>query len=175
MVVGGWLHRFCCAKLQFNLQKNLYFRKEVFIMIVCPWKDLGRYAAVLPGLEEAVEQVNALTSFEDKTYPLSDGNRFFVANGTTKPVDVAEAHRQYLDIQYIVKGKEVMGWADLAACGLIGEFNDAKDIGKYTGNFEYLTIREGMCYVAFPEDVHMPGRHLDVPNDFVKVVVKLKV
>ena len=144
-------------------------------MIVCPWKDLGRYAAVLPGLEEAVEQVNALTSFEDKTYPLSDGNRFFVANGTTKPVDVAEAHRQYLDIQYIVKGKEVMGWADLAACELIGEFNDAKDIGKYSGNFEYLTIREGMCYVAFPEDAHMPGRHLDVPNDFVKVVVKLKV
>ena len=30
-------------------------------------------------------------------------------------------------------------------------------------------------YVAFPEDAHMPGRHLDVPNDFVKVVVKLKV
>ena len=144
-------------------------------MIVCPWKDLGRYAAVLPGLEEAVEQVNALTSFEDKTYPLSDGNRFFVANGTTKPVDVAEAHRQYLDIQYIVKGKEVMGWADLAACELVGEFNEAKDIGKYTGNFEYLTIREGMCYVAVPEDAHMPGRHLDVPNDFVKVVVKLKV
>ena len=144
-------------------------------MIVCPWKDLGRYAAVLPGLEEAVEQVNALTSFEDKTYPLSDGNRFFVANGTTKPVDVAEAHRQYLDIQYIVKGKEVVGWADLADCQIVGEFNDAKDVGKYSGDFEYFTINEGICYVAFPEDAHMPGRHLDVPNDFVKVVVKLKV
>ena len=40
---------------------------------------------------------------------------------------------------------------------------------------EYMTINEGVCYVAFPEDAHMPGRHLDVPNDFVKVVVKLKV
>ena len=29
--------------------------------------------------------------------------------------------------------------------------------------------------VAFPEDAHMPGRHLEVPNDFVKIVVKLKV
>ena len=28
---------------------------------------------------------------------------------------------------------------------------------------------------ATREDAHMPGRHLDVPNDFVKVVVKLKV
>jgi YhcH/YjgK/YiaL family protein len=98
-----------------------------------------------------------------------------VAVGTTKAPDVAEAHRKYLDIQYIVRGKEVMGWADLADCEIVGEFNDEKDIGRYTGNFEFLNIHEGMCYVAFPEDAHMPGRHLDVPNDFVKIVVKLKV
>ncbi|MBQ8236551.1 MAG: YhcH/YjgK/YiaL family protein [Oscillospiraceae bacterium] len=144
-------------------------------MIICPWKDIMRYAPVLEGLEEAVEAVNALTSYEAKTYPLSGGNRFFVAVGTTKAPDVAEAHRDYLDIQYIVKGKEVMGWADLADCAPAGEFNTEKDVGKYTGNFEYITIPEGICYVAFPEDAHMPGRHLDVPNDFVKVVVKLKV
>ena len=144
-------------------------------MIVCPWKDIKKYAPLLPGIDEAFDAVNALTSYEAKTYPLSDGNRFFVAVGTTKAPDVAEAHRQYLDIQYIVKGKEVMGWADLADCQPAGEFNEAKDVGKYSGDFEYLTINEGICYVAFPEDAHMPGRHLDVPNDFVKVVVKLKV
>ncbi len=144
-------------------------------MIVCPWKDLERYAPIMPGLAEAVAAVNALTDFEPKTYPLSNGNRFFVAVGPTKEVGLAEAHRDYLDIQYIVKGKEVMGWADLKDCVLEGEFNEAKDVGKYSGNFEYMTINEGVCYVAFPEDAHMPGRHLDVPNDFVKVVVKLKV
>ena len=145
-------------------------------MIVCPWKDIKKYASLLPGIDEAFDAVNALTEYEDKkNYPLSGCNRFFIAVQGTKPVDVAEAHRNYLDIQYIVKGKEVMGWADLADCELVGEFNEAKDVGKYSGNFEYLTINEGVCYVAFPEDVHMPGRHLDVPNDFVKVVVKLKV
>ena len=80
-----------------------------------------------------------------------------------------------MDIQYIVKGKEVMGWADLSACTPTVDFNEEKDIGMYTGDFEFITINEGICYVAFPEDAHMPGRHLDVPNDFVKVVVKLKV
>ena len=144
-------------------------------MIVCPWKDIKKYAALLPGIEEAYDAVNALTDYEAKTYPLSDGNRFFVAVGTTKAPDVAEAHRKYLDIQYIVKGKEVMGWADLADCQIQGEFNEEKDIGMYTGDFSFLTVSEGICYVAFPEDVHMPGRHLDVPNDYVKVVVKLKV
>ena len=144
-------------------------------MIICPWKDIKKYAPLLPGIEEAFDAVNALTDYEAKTYPLSNDNRFFVAVGTTKAPDVAEAHRKYLDIQYIVKGKEVVGWADLDACTIQGEFNVEKDIGKYTGDFEYITINEGICYVAFPEDAHMPGRHLDVPNDFVKVVVKLKV
>ena len=144
-------------------------------MIICPWKDIKKYAPLLPGIEEAFDAVNALTDYEAKTYPLSNDNRFFVAVGTTKGPDVAEAHRKYLDIQYIVKGKEVVGWADLADCTIEGEFNEEKDIGKYTGDFSFTTINEGICYVAFPEDAHMPGRHLDVPNDFVKVVVKLKV
>ena len=145
-------------------------------MIICPWKDIKKYAALLPGIEEAFDAVNANTVFENKyTVQLSEGNKFFVAMGSTKAPDVAEAHRKFLDIQYIVKGKEVMGWADLNACEPAGEFNETKDVGMYSGNFEYITINEGICYVAFPEDAHMPGRHIDVPNDFVKVVVKLKV
>ena len=144
-------------------------------MILCPWKDIKKYASLLPGIEEAFDAVNALTDYEAKTYPLSNDNRFFVAVGTTKAPDVAEAHRKYLDIQYIVKGQEVVGYAPLASCTPDGEFSVENDCGMYAGDFQYLTIGEGMCYVAFPEDAHMPGRHLEVPNDFVKVVVKLKV
>lgn len=144
-------------------------------MIVCPWKDLKRYAPILPGLEEAMTAIEALTSLEPATHQLSGGNRFFVTRCTTNPVGLAEAHRNYLDIQYILRGKEVMGWADLADCTLEGEFNIDGDIGMYSGEFRYLTIGEGMCYVVFPEDAHMPGRHLDVPTDFTKIVIKLKV
>ena len=145
-------------------------------MIICPWKDIMRYAPVVKGLEEAVAAVNALTEYGDKkVYPLSDGNRFFISATTTKAPALAEAHREFLDIQYVVKGKEVVGWADLADCKPEGEFNETKDVGKYSGEFEYITGPEGICYVVFPEDAHMPSCHLDVPNDFVKVVVKLKV
>ena len=144
-------------------------------MILCPWKDIKKYAALLPGIEEAFDAVNALDDFEPKTVQLSGGNRFFVAAGTTKEPDVAEAHRKYLDIQYIVKGREVVGWADLAACTPTDAFNEESDIGFYSGDFNYITVNEGICYVVFPEDAHMPGRHLEVPNDFVKIVVKLKV
>ena len=144
-------------------------------MIVCPLKDIGRYAPVIPGFDEALQTLSALTDWTPRTVPLSGGNKILVQQNTTKPIGTGEAHREYLDIQYIHKGKEVVGWADLAACTPTEDFNTEKDVGFYTGDFEYLTVNEGMCYVVFPEDVHMPGRHLDVPSDVVKAVVKLKV
>lgn len=145
-------------------------------MILCPWKDIARYAPVLPGLTEAIEKINALESLESATYPLENG-RFMVMSGTTVPADGGnfEAHRQYLDIQYIVKGQEVMGYAPLDTLTPVGEFNDDGDCGFYSGQAQFVTIPAGMCYVAFPEDGHMPTRHLQVPNEYTKIVVKLKV
>ena len=145
-------------------------------MIICPWKDIKKYAALLPGIEEAFEAVNALTAYEDKAvYPLSGGNRFFVAVGTTKAPDLAEAHRKYMDIQYIVKGQEVMGWAPLDTLTVAEEFSEEKDVGFYSGHCEFIRIAEGNCYVVFPEDGHMPTRYLEESNEYTKIVVKLKV
>ena len=145
-------------------------------MIVCPWKDILRYAPVIPGLEEAFEKVSALETLETATYPLKNG-RFMVMSGTTVPAEggKCEAHRNYLDIQYIVKGQEVMGWAPLNTLTPDGEFNVEGDCGFYTGPAELVKIPAGYCYVVFPEDAHMPTRYVDEPNEYTKIVVKLKV
>ncbi|MBO5323024.1 MAG: YhcH/YjgK/YiaL family protein [Oscillospiraceae bacterium] len=146
-------------------------------MIVCPWKELHRYADLLPGLEEAVKLVDSLEDLTPATYPLSDGNKVLIQQGTTKSADgaLAEAHREYLDIQYILEGQETVGWAPVETIHLEGEFDTAKDKGKYSGHFDFMTIRAGYCYVVFPEDGHMPGVHLDAPAEYKKAVVKLKV
>ena len=146
-------------------------------MIVCPWKDIGRYAPVIPGLEEAVAAVAAMESYEPRTIQLSDGNKILVQQGTTKAAQgqLLEAHRNYLDIQYIVKGGETVGWAPLETLTLSGEFNTAKDKGMYAGHCDFMDIAEGYCYVVFPEDAHMPGSHLEAPQSYTKLVVKLKV
>lgn len=143
-------------------------------MILCPWKDVLKYAPVVPGLAEAVEKINALQDLTPATHPLTNG-KFIVQQGTTKAIDKAEAHREFLDVQYILEGGEVMGWAHLDTVELVGEFDTVKDIGRYVGEFDYVNVRPGYCYIVFPEDVHMPGRHLETPNDFKKIVVKLKV
>ena len=146
-------------------------------MIVCPWKDLGRYAPIIPGLEEAMKVVAEMDDLTPRTVALSDGNKILVQAGPTKPWEGAEleAHRDYLDIQYIVKGQEVVGWAPVETLTLSGEFNTAKDKGMYSGLNDTMLIREGYCYVVYPEDAHAPGKHIDQPGEFVKLVVKLKV
>ena len=146
-------------------------------MIVCPWKDLGRYAPIIPGLEEAMKVVAEMDDLTPRTIALSNSNKILVQAGPTKPWEGAEleAHREYLDIQYIVKGQEVVGWAPVETLTLSGEFNTAKDKGMYAGLNDTMLIREGYCYVVYPEDAHAPGKHIDQPGEFVKLVVKLKV
>lgn len=146
-------------------------------MIICPWKDLKRYANVIPGLEEAIEAVNNLTSAEPGKYPLSGGNRFMVQQVTKKPWEGApmEAHRQYLDVQYMYKGSEVMGWAPVDSVTPREAFNEEKDAGIFLGENTPIKVNEGYCYVVFPEDAHAPGLYIDEPGELTKIVIKLKV
>ena len=145
-------------------------------MIVCPWKELKRYAAILPGVEEAIEKIDALQSWEPAVYPLENG-KFIVQQGSTKPWEEAklEAHRAYLDIQVILEGQDTVGWAPVDTLKPEGEFDTEKDFCLYTGENTPVVVKAGYCYVVFPEDAHAPNTHLNVPNDYKKIVVKLKV
>ena len=146
-------------------------------MIVCPFNELKRYSAVIPGLEEALEVMAAVTDFTPRTIPLSGSTRVIIQAYNTKlPADGRpEAHREFLDIQYVVKGEECVGWAHVDSLTLDGEFNTDSDIGFYTGHTDLLRIGAGNCYVVFPEDIHMPGMAVAEPTACVKMVVKLKV
>ena len=145
-------------------------------MIICPWKDIKKYASLLPGIEEAIDAVNALTEFTPGSYPLSNGNRYVVSVDRTVHASekFLETHREFLDVQIVCKGEELVGWAPLEELTMNGEFDAAADVAFYNGTAEFFRMREGMCYVLFPEDGHMPTVHLDHPTDFVKVIVKLK-
>ena len=146
-------------------------------MIVCPFNDLKRYAPILPGLEEAVEAALKITDWSCGNVQLSGGNKILVQETDSKTPEgqLCEIHRNYLDIQYIVEGVEVVGWAHLSTLTPADEFDTVKDKGMCSGDVEYFRIPAGYCYVAFPEDGHMPNLHLDQPSHIKKLVLKLKL
>jgi YhcH/YjgK/YiaL family protein len=80
-----------------------------------------------------------------------------------------------LDIQYLIEGGETMGWAPLNTLTEAKPYNPDKDVWHFDGARDFMFIRPGYCYVVYPEDAHQPGVHLETPNDYVKLVIKLPV
>ncbi len=108
-----------------------------------------------------------------------DGSNLFVlvSEYDTKPRDQGkwEAHKRYFDIQYLIEGRESIGYAELGGCKL-GTYDEAKDlqpIAEAPGDF--LTLRPGIFMILAPQDAHMPGLAADLPQRVKKAVVKVLV
>lgn len=108
-----------------------------------------------------------------------DGDRLYanVEEYQTRPVqaDQWEAHRQYADIQCVITGSEVIGWAPLDTLGVREEHDPGKDIGWFTGEGTFLPLEEGYIMVLFPQDAHQPGRTLGETSAVKKIVVKVLI
>ena len=44
-----------------------------------------------------------------------------------------EAHRKYIDVQYVAKGSEFMGYAPLAGQTVTAEYDDERDVAFFEG------------------------------------------
>ena len=88
-----------------------------------------------------------------------------------------EAHRQYIDIQYVVSGEEKIVAGPLAAAGEIAQpYSAAKDIEFYQALKQEtdIVLTPGMFAVFFPWDVHKPNCNTGkLPVRVRKVVLKI--
>jgi biofilm protein TabA len=90
----------------------------------------------------------------------------------------AEAHRRYIDIQYVLSGSEIIGY------GLANPANEVLDDkleekdAIFFKNIKQeidLILTGGMYAIFFPTDVHRPGCVHGEPSQVRKVVVKVLV
>ncbi|MBC7915547.1 MAG: YhcH/YjgK/YiaL family protein [Pyrinomonadaceae bacterium] len=109
---------------------------------------------------------------------LLDGDSVFVSvtEGPDKPYDQTmwESHRNMIDVQYIVKGKEKMGVADLSKASVIKPYDPARDVANYTAEGKFYVAEPGTMYIFFPTDVHRPSIKVDGYDVVKKVVVKVR-
>ena len=132
-----------------NLKKGFEFLKNTDLQSI----EIGRY-------EVEGKDVFALVSEYD----------------SKKPEDCRlEAHQIYADIQYIVSGKEAIGFVTLKNQEVTLAYNPEKDIVFFSGETTPLILEAGMFAVFFPQDVHRPCMQIDGSEKVKKVVVKVKV
>ena len=83
-----------------------------------------------------------------------------------------EIHRQYIDIQYLVEGADVIGYCPLLDCRAPDPFEDDQDIGFFRDRpATWLNIDESCFAIFYPTDAHAP---MGTKDEFLKVVVKVR-
>jgi YhcH/YjgK/YiaL family protein len=84
-----------------------------------------------------------------------------------------EAHRTYIDVQYVVRGTERMGWRDRKECSHESvPYNAKTDVEFFADKpTTWVTVHPGSFVIFFPSDAHAPMVSADT---ILKVVVKIR-
>jgi YhcH/YjgK/YiaL family protein len=147
-------------------------------MIVDTLAQASRYEPLHPRFKAAFDFLRGagLLSLPDGRTEI-DGDALFALTQTyeTQPIHNGklEAHRKYIDIQFVISGEEHIGYAPLGGQPPAGPFDAAKDIGFYHGEASFTRLAPGMFAIFFPHDAHLPSRYLTVPSQIKKVVLKV--
>lgn len=110
-------------------------------------------------------------------YELSGGAYALVQEYETKALEGAkfEAHRRFIDIQYIAGGDEIIYYANLADLQP-GDYLPEKDYLGLEGAGMPLAVKAGDFAIFYPPDAHLPSRSTPAgPRPVRKVVVKIPV
>lgn len=121
-----------------------------------------------------------LSKLEVKRYDIDGDNLYAsVMEYVTKNEEDAkfEAHRKYIDIQYVISGIEEMGVAPLSSLKEVTvPYDAAKEVGFMTVNgAKFYQASPERFFIFFPSDIHRPGVKVGQNSQVKKIVVKVKI
>jgi len=147
-------------------------------MIIDHLKNASQYAGADKRLVAALQylQDTDLHSVPPGRYEIEGSDVFaLVQEYESKPKNQGkwEAHRQYIDVQYVARGAELMGYAHLDRLKP-GAYDASRDFLPLEGEGDFFEMREGTFVILSSQDAHMPGIAVPLPQPVKKVVVKVR-
>lgn len=140
------------------------------------YKHYSKHAELWDQVFDFIRNTN-LETIETGKYPLAGDSLFAnVDEYITQDVEERkyEAHRKYIDLQYIIKGEELIGVAGLDEVSLIEPYDREKDIAFYEKNGgNYRQADNSVFFIFFPNDAHQPCVKLNQSRTVKKVVFKI--
>jgi YhcH/YjgK/YiaL family protein len=152
-------------------------------MIVTDLKHIDRQISMTPALNKAMDFLRQqdLQHLADEKVEI-DGDRVFANVQRYETMMTAapkfEHHRKYIDVQYIVSGEEIIGWAPMDMMAITEAYDADRDIGFGTvmkGRWTPLFLHAGQLAVLYPEDGHAPKLAAGASSSVMKIVVKVAV
>lgn len=122
---------------------------------------------------------NNLKEMKDGRYDVAEGVFANVQSLKTKNKTEKkwEVHKDYIDIQYVIKGEECMGYGILEDFKkVVVPYDKEKDIEFLDGEkFNYIDVNENDFVIFYPNDVHAPMLSVKEDVEIKKVIVKIKI
>lgn len=148
-------------------------------MIIDTLENAALYRPLGPRLASGLDYIGA-TDFSVMVpgrYPI-DGDRLIAIVDDYQtiacPEVELEGHRRYIDIQYLVSGAELLGYASLLDQKPFQEYDPDRDFTLYRGEATFIDFKAGMFCILYPHDLHMPCVG-EPPVPVRKVVVKVMI
>lgn len=118
-----------------------------------------------------------LDALPDGKYELDDAMyaQIFALETRTREQLQPEAHRDWLDIQYLHQGRETIGFAHDDHAPVAMPYDAARDLIFYhdISGESLLYLTAGQFAVFYPGEIHRPGIHAG-DSTIRKIVVKIR-
>lgn len=151
-------------------------------MIYDTLNNIAFYKGLSPDIYEGLKFLRQVSPYiAVGTYQLSPNIKAIVSEYTTKEVNENgyEAHRQNIDIQYLLTGKEKIACLPVEQLSETKPYSEETDAAFYNSVIDHgpstLDLRLGYFAIFFPQDGHMPQLCVNDPEKVKKVVVKVRL
>lgn len=138
------------------------------------------YENISPLLKKAFTYIKQtdFTKLENGKHDIEEDNLFAIVQEyeTKNDADAKlEAHKKYIDIQYIISGEELIGVTPLINQIPCKEYDTENDYALYDDTSSFVKITPKQFAVLFPDDLHKPGIKINTSGKVKKVVIKVRV
>lgn len=152
-------------------------------MILESAKNVEKISYLSDGIKNALKEI---TEFLNKPYevgknPLGKGMTLIACEYDTKPLNdesKMEAHKQYIDLMYMVEGEEMIYVKDTEAlCNITKEYDSSIEalLADVDGDVSAIKLTAGRFIVLYPQDAHCPSCCCKEPCNVRKIIVKVPI
>ena len=148
-------------------------------MIIDTFENRKKYECMHKSFAKAFEFISkSINEIPENGRYVLDGDNLFanVFDYDTVEYTNYEAHKKYIDIQFVADGHETIYYNPVDKCTPTVEFDVEKDYGLYTANVHtVLDAPAGTFAIFFPEDAHAPSLNAGAVSHVKKIVIKVLV
>lgn len=139
--------------------------------------EAERYESMHPRFREAFEFLRNASEKDCGRYELGDGMYVNISEVSTHEEGEVcfEAHRSYIDIQYLFDGHSACVWAHTDDLTTVQAYDPEKDFELLTGRGSPVPVNGGEFYILWPQDAHEPHRQDGAKATYKLAVVKVPV